>query len=98
ADARNLSGHGLDNSITTFTLTLTFDNALHLDGSILGTLRLGNSMGSPSVDFTPITTGGGLVYTETFSGGNSGPNPNAGFSGANPNTTWNLLMWDTNPL
>jgi hypothetical protein len=98
ADPQAISG--LDVSIASFTLALTFNNndALAGDGTgIQGLLTLGLTGGSPFVSFNPVDpgyTGGNATYDITFSGLPGGPG--SGFNGLNPNDTWSLVLWDNN--
>ena len=98
ADPQTISG--LDVSIASFTLALTFNNndALASDGSgIQGQLLLGLAGGSPFVSFNPVDpdyAGGNATYDFTFSGVPG--SPGSGFNGLNPNDTWSLELWDNN--
>jgi hypothetical protein len=98
ADPQTISG--LDVSIASFTLALTFNNndALASDGSgIQGLLTLSLTGGSPFVSFNPVDpgySGGNATYDITFS--NLPGSPSSGFNGLNPNDTWSLVLWDNN--
>ena len=87
---------GIDPSISSVELVLTFADATHLDGStIRGQLLLGTTGGSPYVNLSPTatsTSGGHPVYDVVFTGASGS---GTGFNGSNPNGTWSLSLWDT---
>ena len=95
---------GLADTITSFTLAVTFSSssALNANGSgVQGELLLGTGGSAPYVNFNPVVTttvpvGNGVnyVYDMTFS--DSPGNPGNGFNGLNPNGTWSLELWDNN--
>jgi hypothetical protein len=97
---QDLSAQGMLPSISSFELTLTFNDsgALASDGTgIQGQLLLGTGGSSPYVTFNPEatrTSGGNAIYDVVFSG--SPGSPGSGFNGSNPNDTWSLLVWDNN--
>jgi len=80
---------GIESSITSIELILTFNSSASLGGGIQGSLNLGTGGGSPFISFTPSAsysgTGSQVVYDATFSG----------LNGYNPNATWGLVLWDT---
>ena len=81
ADAHSLSGLG--SSISDVVLTV------HLSGSAIddltGYLRLGNLVGSPSVDLASYLTPGNNDFTVNLTD----------FNSLNPNSTWTLFFADT---
>ena len=97
---QDLSGQGMASSLSSFELTLTFNDsgALSGDGSgIQGQLVLGTGGSSTYVSFYPVattTSGGNAIYDVTFSG--SPGSPGVGFNGLNPNNAWSLELWDNN--
>jgi hypothetical protein len=94
----------LADTITSFTLVVTFSSSSALDANgsgVQGELLLGTGGSAPYVNFTPVVTttvsvGNGVnyVYDMTFS--DLPGNPGNGFNGLNPNGTWSLELWDNN--
>jgi hypothetical protein len=90
---------GIEHSISSVELILTFNDKASLTGGssgIQGLLNLGTQPDCPFVSFQPVvtstTSNGNRIYDVTFSG-LPGP-PGIGFDGLDPNSTWALVLWD----
>jgi hypothetical protein len=93
---------GIEPSITSLELILTFNDSTSLSGDssgIQGHLILGTGGSSPFVNFYPVATRAGIlsqqIYDVIFSG--TAGSPDTGFNGLNPNNTWGLVLWDNHP-
>jgi len=90
---------GIERSISSVDLILTFNDKVSLTGDrsgIQGLLNLGAEPDCPFVSFQPVVTSttshGNRIYDVTFSGPPG--TPGIGFDGLDPNNTWALVLWD----